>query len=194
MSNARQHWHRRRRGLTLLEVVVAMAVLAIGITAVLGAISAFLRANDGVASYSRGVGLAQQVVAELERNDTLDPGPYEGSFNDIAPGYTWTAQIATADDEGLYPVRVTVLWANETCRYTLDTSLRPHARPGPPAAEESGGGNGANAGANTGAGANPGGAGVNNGGAGANNGNGAGANGGGNNGGNSGGGSRGRKR
>jgi prepilin-type N-terminal cleavage/methylation domain-containing protein len=175
MTARRHSAQRRRRGLTLLEVIVAMALMAIGITAVLQAITACLRSSTASAEYSRGVLLAQRVATDYQRNEELDVGVKDGEFDDT-PGYTWEVQVASADDEGLYPVRVTVAWANGARRYVLDTSLRPHARPEAPAAEPDSGasdtaGTGATAGTGgatgTGATAGVGGAGASGGGAGA---------------------------
>lgn len=163
--------YRRRRGLTLLEVIVAMTVLSIGIVSVVGAVAACLRSTDASAAYSRAALLAEQVTAELARNETLEPGTHTGTFEEQDLHYTWSAQIASADDEGLYPVQVTVNWENDLRRYTLETSLRPQALPGPPPAEGNGNGappaeedgtpggaNGAGAGGNMGGtGGNPGG-------------------------------------
>jgi hypothetical protein len=133
-----------------------MTVLAIGIVSVLGAVSSCLRSSDAAAGYSRATVLAQQVAAELARNETLEPDTYSGAFDDIALGYVWSAQIAGADDEGLYPVRITVSWAEGTRRFDLETALRPHALPQPLPAEETAGtgvGAGTNPGAGTGTGA-----------------------------------------
>lgn len=120
---------RCHRGLTLLEVVVAMALLGIGITGILGAMTSCLRSSDASLGYSRGVLLAQQVAAELERNETLDPGELSGTFDELTPGYTWTATIASANDQGLYPVEILVHWQEGTRQYRMLTTLRPHVLP-----------------------------------------------------------------
>jgi hypothetical protein len=80
--------------------------------------------------------LAQQVAAELERAETLDPGPLNGTFDDTSTGYSWMADVAEADEQGLYPVHITVNWDNGTRSYDLYTSLRPHPLPPPATTEE----------------------------------------------------------
>lgn len=122
---------RCHQGLTLMEVIVAMTVLAFGVAMVLGAISACLRSSDASATYSRGALLAQQVATELERNETLDPDTLTGTFDDASSGYAWTAVIAPADENGLYPVHITVTWENSRRKFELFTSLRPHPLPTP---------------------------------------------------------------
>lgn len=107
-----------------------MAVLAIGITGALGAISACLRSSDAAAGYSRGVLLAQQVAAELERQETLDPAEsLSGRFDDLAAGYTWQAEVASPTESGGYPVHITVDWDQGRRHFTLDAMLHPHAVP-----------------------------------------------------------------
>lgn len=127
MSRPRAH-----RGLTLLEVIVAMTVLAIGIAGVLGAISACLRTSTAAAEYSRGALLAQQVAAELDRNESLEAGDLSGTFDDAVAGYSWTAEVDSADDNGLYPVKIRVEWRNGAREFELYTQLRPHALLAPP--------------------------------------------------------------
>ncbi|HEY3379698.1 MAG TPA: prepilin-type N-terminal cleavage/methylation domain-containing protein [Armatimonadota bacterium] len=122
---------RYRRGMTLLEVIVAMALLAIGITGVLGAISSCLRNTDAAASYSRAALLAQQVATELDRNETLDTGQQSGTFDELASSYRWEADVTEANASGLYPVRITVLWDKDRRHFELNTLLRPHTLPTP---------------------------------------------------------------
>jgi type II secretion system protein I len=153
----------RSRGLTLLEVLVAMTVLAIGIVSVLGAVSACLRASDGAAAYSRAALLAQQVAGDISRNTTLEPDALQGTFDSAATGFSWAAIISDADEQGLYPVKITVAWDHDARHFTLHTLLRPHELPAPLPAEatagagagadvEDGTGTGAGSGTGTGAG------------------------------------------
>ncbi|MHB9110262.1 MAG: type IV pilus modification PilV family protein [Armatimonadota bacterium] len=123
---------RRHRGLTLLEVIVAMALLAVGIAGALGAISACVRSSGAADDYSRGALFAQQVASELERSETLNPGTLDGTFDDATAGFTWTAEIGTADDQGLYPVMITVLWGEGRRHFELKTMLRPRKLPSAP--------------------------------------------------------------
>ena len=123
-----------RQGMTLLEVLVAMTVLAIGIVGVLGAVSASLQSSTASAQYSVATLLAGRVAAELERLETLEPGELSGTFEETARDYAWTAEIASADEFGLHPVRISINWDAGTKYFYLYTQLRPH---GPPAAKTS---------------------------------------------------------
>ncbi len=94
----------------LLEVVVAMAVLAIGIAGVLHAFSSSIRTSKAAELYTVATMLAQQVASELDRMPDLTAGQLSGTFEDIARGYTWQADVGQASAKGLLPVRVTVSW------------------------------------------------------------------------------------
>ena len=123
---------RGRQGMTLLEVLVAMAVLAIGVVAALGAVAACVRSNAAAEQYSYGALLAERVAAELDRMDTLQPGDLSGVFDASAPDYSWASQVGSADADGIHPVVITVYWHDQTRKLQLNTSLRPHALPEPP--------------------------------------------------------------
>ena len=73
-----------RQGMTLLEVLVAMTVLAIGIVGVLGAVSACLQSSTASAQYSVATLLAGRVAAELERLEAVEPGNLSGTFEEAA--------------------------------------------------------------------------------------------------------------
>ena len=82
-----------------------------------------------------GALLAQQVAAELERNETLDAGHLEGTFDDSAANYAWTADVDSANAQGLTPVHIQVTWENGARHYALDAALRPRVLPSPPTAD-----------------------------------------------------------
>ncbi len=141
---------QRLRGFTLLEVIVAMAVLAFGIAGVLAAISACLRNTGMAANYSRAALCAQQVAVLLERSTPpLASGTQSGSFIDQSTGpddslfadtspnntntpgsaFTWTAVVSAADSQGCYPVQITVTWQSGKQQYQLNTVLLPQSLP-----------------------------------------------------------------
>ncbi len=120
-----------RRGMTLLEVLVAMTILAVGIVGTVGAISALLRAHTAARDYSHAALLAHQVAAELERTATLDAGDLNGTFDNLSDGYTWAATVDATDARGLNGVHITVSWDDGARHFDLHTLLRPHALPTP---------------------------------------------------------------
>ena len=115
------------RGLTLLEMLVAMAILAIGIVGVLRVFSSSIVTSKAAESYSLAAGLAHQTATELERRPSLDPGTMSGEFASAEPGYTWEAEIGSAESSGLQRVRITVFWkaGNRRRHFDMVTYLRP---------------------------------------------------------------------
>ena len=115
------------RGLTLLEMLVAMAILAIGIVGVLRVFSSSIVTSKAAESYSLAAELAHQTAAELERRPSLDPGTMSGEFASAEPGYTWEAEIGSAESSGLQRVRITVFWktGNRRRHFDMITYLRP---------------------------------------------------------------------
>jgi len=103
----------RRRGFTLLELIVAGALMAIGITGTLGALSACASAVVLGQSKTQAVLLAQEKLAEFETLDELTAESSSGDFGEDYPDFEWTATVAAVDDEelpALWQVQVAVQW------------------------------------------------------------------------------------
>ena len=120
--------HHESAGFTLLEVMIAIAIMAIAITTLYGSQSRSLSyATEAhfniVASSLAAAKLAelQSGVGELE-NDS-------GDFGDDFPGYGWELEVEDADLEGfesladmeggLQRVDLKVAWSDSPYSYTL---------------------------------------------------------------------------
>ncbi len=110
------------RGMTLLETIVALAILAIGIVGVLHAFSTSVIATRAAESYSKGTILASQVASELDRQTTVEAGEESGTFED-EPNYSWEAVVEPADDNGLMRTTITVTWNRAANPRHLDLVL-----------------------------------------------------------------------
>jgi general secretion pathway protein I len=108
---------RRRgsqRGFTLLEVMIAVAILAVALVALLG-----LRNNDvRMQAYARDVTRATLIAREMaltaDSEGTPDLGFSEGDFGTDHPGFSWKKQVTPFLAEFLgdrvREVRVSVLF------------------------------------------------------------------------------------
>lgn len=90
------HWINNPRkqktesfGFTLLEVMVAMAIIAIALTAVLGSQSQSVSLASEAKFNTTAPLLAQSKIAEVEVAEENDLTGDSGDFGEDFPGYTW---------------------------------------------------------------------------------------------------------
>lgn len=80
-------------GFTLLEVMVALAVLAIALTSIYRLQGQTAMMSVSARFYSLAPQLARTKLAEFERQEFKDIASGSGDFGEDYPGYTWTAAI-----------------------------------------------------------------------------------------------------
>jgi general secretion pathway protein I len=121
------HRSRRSAGFTLLEVVVALAILAIALGVLYRAVGGGVRTVGDLSAYSRAVAVGESV---LQMRDSV---PAEG-WNESGQweGFRWSVASAPYDpgngDAGvpLYRVQVDVAWSDGLRERTFSlASLRP---------------------------------------------------------------------
>jgi general secretion pathway protein I len=102
----------RTQGFTLLEVVVAIALLGLGLTAALELLGVGLRATRASGEVTRAAILARRTLDTFALRP-LAPGTEQGE----AAGYRWTAEVAPAAASAgavpslsLYRLQVRVTW------------------------------------------------------------------------------------
>jgi len=131
------------RGFTLLEVVVAIALLGAVLATGMQLLATGLRSVKASGDISQAVILARQKLGELTVRK-LEPQTSEG----VAGGYRWTAEIAPEEGGAdglparLYKLRVRVSWAGRggekglelvTLRTAVENPERPVTAPAPSA-------------------------------------------------------------
>lgn len=99
------------RGFTLLELVVALAILLIGLVTILEGLSAGLKAIRDSEDYTTATILGQQRLVELRRETPLRPGRQEGDFGSDYAGFTWETEVTPSPDPRLLHARIAVRWA-----------------------------------------------------------------------------------
>lgn len=112
----------RVRGFTLLEVLVAFAILALTLGVLLSIFSRALRNIDQGKNYSLAVLYAQSKLAEFGESIPLRPGRFSGDFGG---SYQWQAQIEPVRSDPaipvvLYAIHLSVEWGQGSSRRKLD--------------------------------------------------------------------------
>lgn len=103
-----------RRGFTLLEVIVSLAVLSIGLVAVLEAYSAAARVSLQDEFLTTATFLAAGKMEEVLKEPYISTASDEGDFGEEFPEYTWSVETTESDMEGLLVLKVTVEWEGPT--------------------------------------------------------------------------------
>ena len=83
---------RSQRGFTLIEVVVAFALLALALTFLLASLSGAARQIRVASDNSRATLHAQSLLAQVGVGETLRPGRRQGNYD--AGRYRWVLEIA----------------------------------------------------------------------------------------------------
>ncbi len=86
-------------GFTLLEVVAAFAILALGLGLAMQAATGAMQQSRQAAEHTRAALHARSVLDTLGIGERLEEGSYDGEFRD---GYRWSAEVSEylfSDDE-----------------------------------------------------------------------------------------------
>jgi general secretion pathway protein I len=107
-------------GFTLLEVMVAIAIIAIALTAVLGSQSQSVSLASEARFDTTAALLAQSKMAETHIEDLEDLSTDSGDFGEDFPGYTW--QLSVSDvmfdrpenvSDHLKQIDLTISWGED---------------------------------------------------------------------------------
>ena len=86
-----------RRGFTLLEVMVAMAILATVMIVLLENHGASIRMTERSRQISIAINLAKDLMTDLETEGWPEMGEYSGDFEELYPGlypsYRWEREV-----------------------------------------------------------------------------------------------------
>ena len=123
----------KNAGFTLLEVMIAMAILAIGLTSLFGSQTS----SVALATETR-FNVQAPLLARLQLSTLLAPeeGIYadNGDFGDEYPGFKWELTVDDADfqdsellqklNDSMQHLTLTITWGEELFSYQLDSYQR----------------------------------------------------------------------
>ncbi len=115
-------------GFTLLEIMVAISIIAVVLIAVFKMHSQTINLNLATRFYSTAPLLAQNKIAELETTSLNDQIAESGNFGDDFPNYSWSvsmdnieSEILGAVSESLKKIEVTISYNNDELIYSFRT-------------------------------------------------------------------------
>jgi prepilin-type N-terminal cleavage/methylation domain-containing protein len=109
LNNVRQV----KKGFTLVEVVVSVALLSIGIVVSLGSLSAMTKTEVKLRKTEEMNRLAVQKIEEVLAVGNATTAETSGTFDDYGyTGYEWSLEVAPSGTENLDTIRVTVTEAS----------------------------------------------------------------------------------
>ena len=97
-------------GFTLVETLLAVLILAVGVTVVLRSYGSSLDALRNSAEYTRGLALVEARLWELEAKGSIAPGTSTGRFAEDDQNFRWEVKASDLGEMGLCETRVTVSW------------------------------------------------------------------------------------
>jgi general secretion pathway protein I len=119
MDQTRRGKRRFGKGFTLIEAVIALAILGVGLTVIIELFSGGLRLARTSVEYTKAVNYARLKMEEIAIKPKIEEGMEEGEFD---PTYRWQVEVKKVDllsvekDRDFRPpveyfqVRVNVLW------------------------------------------------------------------------------------
>lgn len=121
--------HRRQRGYTLIEVIVAFSLLALALTLLLGTLTGALRQVRWAGDAGRAALHAQSLIDQVGVGEPVRPGTRSGELEDGR--YRWTLEITPWVDPALpaaprdpaalqlFEVRLAMQWGDAAPRERL---------------------------------------------------------------------------
>jgi len=143
---SRDRYRPSRQGFTLLEVIVALAILALAFGLAVELLANGVRSSRASEEYTQATLLARQKMAEVAGGARLEASSEAGEFGG---GFRWASEIRPLPQEDedlparLYQVRVRVTWPGRrgdkgvdlyTLRMAVDESKLQQTRTAPPRA------------------------------------------------------------
>lgn len=120
---------RGHRGFTLLEVIIAVAIMGASLAILLGAVNRNLVQASLSKNQSIAQALAQQVMTQIELEGYPEVGQDQGTFEEF-PGFAWYVNVLPYDIEQLGTeiriVMVDIAWDEGRHVFKVATAISNH--------------------------------------------------------------------
>lgn len=114
---------RQSAGFTLLEIMVALAIIAIALVSLLALVNRTLGVHERLQRITEATLLAQQMMAQTEagaRQESPGQTDSEGEFAPPYAGYRWQIEYADTPLPAVRMVTVTVSWGHGEAHEQVD--------------------------------------------------------------------------
>ena len=119
---------RSTRAFTLIEVMIALGIFAIGVFGILQLVATNLRNARRIQNSKIDAAL---VLADLYQTNKLVEGEDEGDFGELYPHFRWRSTIVQSDTNGLFDVSFVIIHPNGIEEPSVATQLwRPESAAG----------------------------------------------------------------
>ena len=98
-----------KKAFTLVEAILAMSIMAIGVTGILGSFTAALMSGSIAEDYAKASMRIQQVMTQIRAGAITPYDINQGTFSGDNK-YQWAVSFTEIDINYLYEVEVTVTW------------------------------------------------------------------------------------
>ena len=110
----------RNRGFTLLEVMIALAIIALVGVAFLRAQGGSVRLVDESSQISLATLLAREKMAEMEGMGFPEVGKKSGDGGEVYPKFRWEQVVSSTELPAIRKALVRILWKDGTRERTLE--------------------------------------------------------------------------
>jgi len=114
-----------QRGFTLLEVMIAMAIVATALVALLSLGNRSISVNDHLQNLTRATFLAQERMAQIEvetEQNLFDWGEQSGDFEEPFENYHWQVTFEDTLLSDIKMVTVIVSWGRDAANENVSLS------------------------------------------------------------------------
>jgi len=100
--------HRHNAGFSLVEVIVAIAILSVALVGLTHGITAALGSNKESELQTTSAMFAAGLIEELRAEGDLKDGQAQGACGPELPTYQWSESVSPAGVDGLHQVEVSI--------------------------------------------------------------------------------------
>jgi len=120
MEKIKGNRHQRMGGFTLLEVMVALLIIATSFVVLLHSRNQSVVAADYARHVTVATLLASERMNDIEHEGFPDTGEDSSVFGDDFPEYTWKTIVSETPYENIREVRVQALWGEGRSQRSME--------------------------------------------------------------------------